>query len=184
MDIIAKSCNMMWVLNPHATEGFEWVRQLSKRGLIKTIDITPDLIKFGAKEFEFEDYVVITPDEGGQERFAVTGFGKDRSNSYVIELHGDLDVKGKNVIVVDDLTKSGNTLLKAAERALNQGAADVGLAVAHVLPLRDKGEELLEKLVKKCKGKIVTSNSVNTNIFCTKNPNLTCNVVDTIVKVL
>ena len=101
-----------------------------------------------------------------------------------MELTGELAVKGRQVIVVDDLTKSGSTLLKAAERLRGLGAEDVGLAVAHVLPLINQGEDLLEKLIEKSGGKIVTSNTVRTQAFCEKNPQLTYNVVDTLVKVL
>ncbi|MBE0526282.1 MAG: hypothetical protein IH631_05025, partial [Candidatus Thorarchaeota archaeon] len=125
--------------------------------------------------------IIIAPDEGAQERYKIDGFGKSRTNSYRVQLHGDLDVEGKNVIVIDDLTRSGNTLLKARDRLLDQGAKDVALAVAHVVPLVERGEELLERLIEKCNNKIVTTNSVNTEIFIDENPDLTYNIVDTLV---
>jgi len=184
MDTIARACNKVWVLNPHASTEIEWMRALRDRGVLENLDITPDLIKFGAEQFGFDNYVVVTPDEGGQERFNVEGFGKSRSDSFTVELTGELAVKGRQVMVVDDLTKSGSTLLKAAERLRGLGAEDVGLAVAHVLPLIDQGEDLLEKLIEKSGRKIVTSNTVRTRAFCEKNPQLTYNVVDTLVRVL
>jgi phosphoribosylpyrophosphate synthetase len=155
-----------------------------EKDLLQTIDITSDLIDFGAKQFGFDEYLIVTPDEGGQERFDVAGFGKSRMNSFNIELHGDIDVTDKNVIVVDDLTKSGTTLLKAADRLRKQGARDVGLVVAHVLPLVGIGEELLENLLEKSKRRIVSSNSIRTIAFGVKNPVMTYNIVDTLVKVL
>jgi phosphoribosylpyrophosphate synthetase len=89
-----------------------------------------------------------------------------------------------NVVVIDDLTKSGSTLLKARDRLLEQGAKEVILAVAHVLPLLERGEELLERLIEKSNGKIVTSNTVNTEIFGKEYQNLCYNIVNTLVEKL
>jgi phosphoribosylpyrophosphate synthetase len=181
---IARACNKVWVVNPHAKPDLPWVRSISSRGVYQEIDIMPDLIRFAAARFGFDNYSVITPDEGGQERFAVEGFGKKRTDSYSVELSGSVKVKGKKVILIDDLTKSGATLLKAADRLRAQGASDVGLAVVHVMPLADKGEQLLENLVEKSSGRIVTSNTIYTRIFCERRPEHTYNVVESLVKVI
>jgi ribose-phosphate pyrophosphokinase len=143
-----------------------------------------DLIQFAAKKFGFEDYCVVAPDEGAQARYHVEGFGKYRTDSYTVELSGDLDVKGRNAIVIDDLTKSGSTLLKAADRLRDLGASDVGMAVVHAVPLRAKGEKLLERLLDKVGDRIVTSNSVYTHLFCEQNKNITFNIIDKLVEFL
>ncbi len=180
LDQIARSCNKVWVVNPHVTESLKWVTDLEQRGLYEEIDVTGDLIQFGAERFGFDEFKVVTPDEGGQERFDVNGYGKSREDSYTIELRGELAVEGKNVIVLDDLTKSGSTLLKTAKRLYKQGANDVGMAVVHVLPLMTEGEELLRNLFDESEGRIVTSNTIRTKIFCEDNPDLTYSIVDTI----
>jgi phosphoribosylpyrophosphate synthetase len=185
IETIAKACNKVYVVSPHAPDSLEWVKNLKDKGLYKIIDVIPDLVEFAREEFHFdENCIIVAPDEGAQERYKIDGFGKSRTNSYRVQLHGDLDVKGKNVIVIDDLTKSGSTLLKARDRLLEQGAKDVALAVAHVVPLVERGEELLERLIEKCNRKIVTTNSVNTEIFIDENPNLTYNIVDTLVEMI
>ncbi|RDE13945.1 MAG: hypothetical protein C4K47_05070 [Candidatus Thorarchaeota archaeon] len=181
---IARACNKVWVVNPHANPNLPWVKAVAAKGVYEEIDIMPDLIKFAAAKFGFDKYSIVTPDEGGQERFAVEGFGKKRDNSYSVQLSGDVSVKGKKVILIDDLTKSGTTLLKAAERLKAQGASDVGLAVVHVMPLADKGEQLLENLVDKSRGRIVTSNTIHTHVFCERRPESTYNVVDSLVKTI
>ncbi|MFX1415402.1 MAG: phosphoribosyltransferase family protein [Promethearchaeota archaeon] len=181
---IAEGCQKIWVVNPHAPSSLPWVKALAEKGLYEEIDIIPDLIEFGRKQFGFTDCLVVTPDEGATERYDVAGFGKSRTNSFCVELHGEVDVKGREVIVIDDLTKSGSTLLKAAERLEGLGATKVGMAVAHVLPLIEKGEELLETLLEKSQRKIVTTNTVRTGVFCDTAPELTYNVVDTLVKIL
>ena len=181
---IAEACDKIWVLNPHAHAELDWMKEMIDEGKLEIVDLMHELVEFAAHQFDFEEYIIITPDEGGQERFDCAGFGKSRKNSFSIELHGDLDVTDKNIVVIDDLTKSGSTLLKAADRLRKQGAADVGLAVVHVLPLVDLGEELLENLVKKSEGRIVASNSIRTHVFSVKNPELTYNIVEKLVKIL
>lgn len=182
IETIAKACNKVHVVSPHAPDSLDWVRNLKEKGLYRIIDVIPDLVEFAKKEFRLEECIIVAPDEGAQERYKIDGFGKSRTNSFRVELHGNLDVKDINVIVIDDLTKSGSTLLKARDRLLEQGAKEVVLAVAHVLPLIERGEELLERLIEKCNGKIVTSNTVYTDIFCKEHPNLCYNIVDTLVQ--
>jgi phosphoribosylpyrophosphate synthetase len=184
IETIAKVCNKIHVVSPHAPDSLEWVRTLKDNGYYKIIDVIPDIVEFAKKKFELEECVIVAPDEGAQERYKINGFGKSRTNSYRVELHGNLDVKGLNVIVIDDLTKSGNTLLKARDRLLEQGAKEVVLAVAHVVPLLERGEELLERLIDKCNGMIVTSNTVNTDVFGKEHEDLCYDIVDTLVEML
>ena len=184
LETLSTMCDKVWLVNPHAPQSLDWVQEKVKAGTLEYIDVAPDLIKHAAKQFGFNKYVVITPDEGGQERFSVEGFGKNRTSSYKVELFGDLDVEGKNVIVIDDLTKSGSTLLKARKKLKDLGAKDVGLAVVHVIPLRHRGEILLERLVAKSDRKIATTNTVNTEVFCEEYPELTCNIVDSLIEYL
>ncbi|MFX0107225.1 MAG: phosphoribosyltransferase family protein [Candidatus Hodarchaeota archaeon] len=181
---IVQHCEKIWVVNPHAPSHLEWVKDLAGKDVYEEINIIPDLIDFGRKRFGFSDCIVITPDEGARQRYNIEGFGKSRKNSYCVELTGEVEVKDREVIVIDDLTKSGSTLLKAAEKLKDLGAKDVGMAVAHVLPLMNRGEELLERLVSQAKERIVTSNTVRTNIFCDKHSDLTYNIVETLVRVL
>jgi phosphoribosylpyrophosphate synthetase len=184
IETIAKVCNKVHVVSPHAPDSLEWVRKLKEKGLYKIIDVVPDLVEFAKAEFKLDECAIIAPDEGAQERYKIDGFGKSRTNSFRVELHGDLDVNGLNVIVIDDLTKSGSTLLKARDRLLEQGAKEVILAVAHVVPLLERGEELLERLIEKCNGMIVTSNTIHTDVFCKEHQNLCYNIVDTLVEML
>lgn len=54
------------------------------------------------------------------------------------------DVKGKNVLIVDDLTESAGTLIEAATVCRQEGAAKIYCAVTH-LCLNDIGHERLGK---------------------------------------
>jgi hypothetical protein len=184
LETIARACNKVWIVNPHAPDSLDWVQELRDRNLYESIDVIPDLVKFAEKQFRFNKAILVTPDEGAQERYQIKGFGKNRENSFKVDITGDLDVRNKQVIVVDDLTKTGSTLLKAADRLRNQGADDVGMVVAHVLPLIKKGEKLLEELIEKARGMIVSTNTIYTEAFCENNPQLTYDIVKTLVKVL
>jgi phosphoribosylpyrophosphate synthetase len=184
IESIAKACNKVWVVNPHAPDSLDWVQELKDRNLYESIDVIPDLVEFAKKQFKFKNPILVTPDEGAQERYQIEGFGKNRENSFKVEITGDLEVRDKQVIVVDDLTKSGSTLLKAKDRLRNQGADAVGMAVAHVLPLMGKKEDLIEELIEKSGGTIVTTNTILTEAFCENNPQLTYDIVETLVKVL
>jgi len=182
VETIAKACNKIWVVNPHATDNLDWVQELRDKNLYETIDVIPDLVNFGREKFGFKECILVTPDEGAQERYKIKGFGKERENSFKIDLRGNIEVRDREVIIVDDLTKSGITLLKAADRLRNQGAADVGMVVAHVLPLTERGEELLEELLERARGMIVTTNTIHTEIFGDQNPQLTYDIVQTLIK--
>jgi hypothetical protein len=184
IETIVKACNKVWVVNPHSPDSLEWVQELRDKKLYETIDVIPDLVNFAKKQFGFNNCVLVTPDEGAQERYKIKGFGKNRENSFKVDLHGKIEVQSREVIIIDDLTKSGSTLLKAADRLRNQGAADVGMVVAHVLPLTEREEDLLEELLEKARGMIVTTNTIHTEIFCEQNPQLTYNIVQTLVKYL
>lgn len=184
MQQIARLCDKMWIVAPVVEKHISWVQDLSKLCKYEEIEIVSEIIEFAVGKFEFDDYVLTAPDEGAQERFGLPGFKKVRTDSFKIKISGDLDVDGKNVIVVDDLTKSGTTLLRAAEMLYEQGAANVGLVVLHVTPIRDNGEVLFEQLITNCHNRVVVSDTVYSVAFCQKNPELVYNIAEKLTTAL
>lgn len=93
------------------------------------------------RELNIEDLMFASPDTGGTRRANMyaktfgTGFAicyKQRSKPNVVdrmELIGD--VAGKNVILVDDILDTGNTLIKAADLILANGAKSVRGMISH-----------------------------------------------------
>jgi len=181
MQSIANLCDRLWLVEPVVDRALPWVEELAAQGKYQMINFTQDIIEYAAAKFGFTEYVLTAPDEGAQKRFGVPGFSKRRSDSFTIDMTGELDVSGKNVIILDDLTKSGKTLLRAADMMRNQGAADVGFIVLHVTPIRDGGERLLTDLIAKSNNKIITSNTVHTVAFCDENPELVYDIVGKLV---
>jgi ribose-phosphate pyrophosphokinase len=90
-----------------------------------------------------ENTIVVSPDAGGIKRanaFAQaigTDFAfiaKKRTSDTEVEMQGIVgDVKGKNVLIIDDMTESCGTLIKAAEVCRENGAVEVRAAVSHGL---------------------------------------------------
>ena len=56
----------------------------------------------------------------------------DQSESEAFEVIGN--VENKNIIIYDDMTRSGSTLIHAATKYLNSGALSVDVMVSHFLP--------------------------------------------------
>ena len=48
---ISMKCDKIWVVNPHAHDNLEWVKELTQEGKYEEIDIIPDLIKYGRNVF-------------------------------------------------------------------------------------------------------------------------------------
>ena len=84
---------------------------------------------------------IASPDMGGSKRATV--YAKHLNADLVIcykhrekpnevgEMRVIGDVKGKNVVLVDDMVDTGGTLLKAAEMIMNQGALSVRAMCSH-----------------------------------------------------
>ena len=80
---------------------------------------------------DLDDYAVVGPDLGAVDRFGIPGFEKTRRGAYDVELEGELDVEGRNVLVFDDLVETGGTMVAAYDRLRDHGAETVVAAAVH-----------------------------------------------------
>ena len=116
---------------------------------------TEDLKKLYAET----KFCVYSPDAGGVPRAkayanyfgADLGFAyKSRSEANKIK---DLvlvgDVKGRTVLVVDDMVDTGGTHIKFAEEALKMGAKDVYLCVTHAILSKDAKQKIQDSSIKR-----------------------------------
>jgi ribose-phosphate pyrophosphokinase len=91
-----------------------------------------------------DDLVIMSPDEGGVKR--AVAFGKYLQNNELVvaykikDKNGKIvdlkilgDVKGRKVMMIDDIVDSGNTLITAARRARDLGASEVYAYATHGL---------------------------------------------------
>jgi ribose-phosphate pyrophosphokinase len=89
------------------------------------------------------DSVIVSPDAGGVLRAEAYAKRLGVPIAVIIKrrgVSGDIekmtfvgDVKGKNVIIADDMIDSGGTLIKAAETALEYGAKSVRTCASHAI---------------------------------------------------
>lgn len=102
--------------------------------------------KYMAEKIGLEggDYLVLAPDLGAFERareFAESIGApydylvkkRDRVTGEVRVEPKELPVKGKRVVIVDDIISTGGTVARATRLLLEQGAVDVSVVVAHAL---------------------------------------------------
>lgn len=109
----------------------------------------PVLIK-AIRDRGLEDLVVVSPDVGGIKMshayakalgapFAIVA--KNRVSAEEVEALNVIgDVKGKNILLVDDLTETAGTLTAAAKLLLEHGAKSIYAGVSHAV-LGDKGRD-------------------------------------------
>ena len=93
------------------------------------------------RSLNLDNIIMASPDTGGTRRASMyakifgTGFAicyKQRSKPNVVD-RMDLigDVEGKNVVLLDDILDTGNTMIKAADLILEHGAKSVRAVVTH-----------------------------------------------------
>lgn len=119
----------IYVMDAHF-EGADW---MSKYPIV-TVK-SQEIIKEALRQDKIEDAVKIAPDLGAQSRLDISGFSKKRINSFDVALSSDTSlkdrVKGKTVVVWDDLIETGGTMVKAAKALHDMGAKKVVAVATH-----------------------------------------------------
>jgi len=116
----------IYVIDPHFG-GRKW----AKKYPIISISAVPILIEKAKEDFG-KNILFLSPDIGGQRRTGFSGIKKERLDSFKVKMFSqNLNLKGKIVAVVDDMIKTGGTLLKFAEIAKNSGVKKIIALVTH-----------------------------------------------------
>jgi len=162
----------------------------SKIGLkqfkIKSENLTaiPDLVKH-FKKIKMENPLIVSPDQGGKERaekfakesnldFIALQKFRDRKTGKVKIKNGDLnDVKGRDLILVDDMISTGGSIVKATEFLKKQKCKRVFVACTHALLINNAEKKIKDAGVTK----IISTNSIpgKTSVV---------DIADTIVKAI
>lgn len=116
--------------------------------------------------FNFEDVVVVAPDNGGikiasayakELKVPMALIDKERINAFQVETRLFVgDVKGKTVLLTDDMCSTGGTLIHAANVCADLGAARIIAIVGHGLYI----EDALEKIDQSPIEMMIVSNSI------------------------
>jgi len=131
-------------------------RRWTKKYPISYISAVPLLSKMAKKNFG-EQILFLSPDIGGRRRTKIPGMKKERMNSYQVKMTSPkIDLRGKTVGVIDDMIKTGGTLLKFYEIAKKSGAKRIIALVTHgVFP---PGISKVRKIY----SKLYLTNTINT----------------------
>jgi ribose-phosphate pyrophosphokinase len=132
-----------------------------------SVSAIPNLVEYVKAEIDLKDPVVMSPDFGGSKRteafaqlygarFLQLSKTRDRATGGVSMRESQMDVAGKEVIIVDDIISQGDTVKAAADAVLRQGAKRVLAVCVHGLFVADA----LQKLENASVEPIVCTNSV------------------------
>ncbi len=130
---------------------------------IYSVSAIPTLVDYVKSELDLGDPVVISPDFGGSKRteafaqlygarYLQLAKTRDRVSGDVVMAAAKLEVKGKEVIILDDIISTGGTVLAAAETVLKQGAKSALAVCVHGLFVGDAIHKLEEAGVKRIVG--------------------------------
>ncbi len=110
------------------------------------------------------DLAIIAPDEGAMHYAEAAGKAIGCPHDYLIKKRIDgetvemqpkaLDIKGRNVVILDDIISTGGTMIKAAEMLKKQGAKSVRIGCVH--GLFTKGVDIFGKLDVVCTDSLPT----------------------------
>jgi len=104
-----------------------------------------DILAAYFKDIGLKKIVIISPDKGGRQRaeqFAgnlgikkivvIKKYRPKVDENKVIKIKGQ--VRGRNIIIVDDMTQTGGTLIESVKALKKIGAADIYIALTHIVP--------------------------------------------------
>jgi len=125
-----------------------------KHFLIKSKNVTaiPDLVKY-FKKLSLKNPLVVSPDQGGKDRakeFAKE-FGsehialekkRDRKTGKVKIKTKNIDVIGRDLILVDDMISTGGSIVKATQFLKKQKCRRVYVACTHALLMNDAEKKI------------------------------------------
>lgn len=136
--------------------------------IIKNISAIPVLAEYALQNIFLNNVLIISPDFGGLKR--AQKFGeiiqrevtflkktRDRLTGMVsIEDVLDFKVKDKDVILVDDMISTGNSIIKACEVLRKNGAERIFVICSHALLL----DKALDKIIQAGATEIISTNSI------------------------
>lgn len=136
----------------------------------KNVSAIPQLVKY-FKKLKIKDLLVISPDQGGALRakefaklfgtdYVVLNKQRNRKTGKVQIKTSNLNqVKGRNLVIVDDMISTGGSIIKATEFLKKQKCNKIFVACTHAL-LRENAEK---KIKKSGVSKIISTNTIPGN---------------------
>lgn len=101
---------------------------------------------------EEKEFVIVAPDIGARKLASaaakmlgvdVVSISKERVNPTTTKMILQGDVKGKNILIIDDMSSTGGTLVEAAKLCRDHGARKISAAVTHGLLTQNAVEKII-----------------------------------------
>ncbi|MGB9719600.1 MAG: ribose-phosphate diphosphokinase [Candidatus Anstonellales archaeon] len=115
---------------------------------IKNISLAKKLVEKAKKEFS-KNLITISPDEGAgymaeKAMKKVRGGYAEGKEAYrkIERVEGVPEVKGRDVLIIDDMISTGGTMVRAVENVRRAGAEKVGVAAVHAFFLKDSLQKI------------------------------------------
>lgn len=134
--------NNIYIWEPHSDVTKQLFDYEETMAIVKMIDITQIIFNKAIDDKKLECDIVCFPDKGAQKRYASMFPGykhcyfdkkRDFNTGKITEMtyHGEENLNGAKVCIVDDLCSRGGTFVWAAEELRKHGASEVNLVVTH-----------------------------------------------------
>ena len=167
MQVIAKlfkavGVSRMIVVDIHSMIGLKYFKFP-----VKNISAIPELVKY-FKKMRLTNPIVISPDIGGVERtkefaklfhsdFITLTKQRDRKSGNVKIITSNLDeVRGKDLILIDDIISTGGSIIKATEFLKKQKCKRIFVACTHALLVDDAAKRIKKSGV----SEIISTNTI------------------------
>ena len=145
----------------HSLIGFKYFTIKSKN-----ITAIPDLVKY-FKKLSLKNPLVVSPDQGGKERakefakefgleFIALQKKRDRKTGKVQIKTKDVEVNGRDLILVDDMISTGGSIINATKFLKKQKCKRVYVACTHALLMNDAEKKIRKSGVTR----IVSANTI------------------------
>ncbi|MCC7569083.1 MAG: hypothetical protein KO463_05670 [Candidatus Methanofastidiosa archaeon] len=162
LDLTLSLCDKVYIIDPHPPLSLPWFGALVEQGRVAVLTMVPAVLR--AAQEALPEAVILGPDEGSAARLGIQSFSKSRISSVASTISGSFDVKGCDVLIVDDMVLSGGTLRKTREKLVELGARSIGAALTHAMPVYG-GEENLTKIREAFGGRVFVTNTVHSSAF-------------------
>ncbi|MEM1618914.1 MAG: ribose-phosphate diphosphokinase [Desulfurococcaceae archaeon] len=117
------------------------VRDLAKYYYTNYRESVRNTVVVGPDE-EAEQWARIAAEELGGVEYGVMYKTRISANKVIVEARG-VNVKGKNVLLVDDIISTGGTIVEAVKALREQGASEVFVGVVHAILVGNALDKLL-----------------------------------------
>ena len=134
--------NSIYIWEPHSDVTKQLFYNQDNETIVKMINMTQIIFNRAISDKKLECDVVCFPDKGAQERYAGMFLNykhcyfdkkRDFNTGRITEMvyHGEENLNGAKVCIVDDLCSRGGTFVWAAEELRKHGASKVNLVITH-----------------------------------------------------